>query len=64
MVLWGVHDPWQRIEDGERLAEEIPGAMLERVVASHWVPCDAPDEFSSAIVSFLRASARSKAALT
>ena len=24
LVLWGRHDPWQTITDGERLAEEIP----------------------------------------
>jgi hypothetical protein len=24
LVLWGVHDPWQKIEDGIRLAAEIP----------------------------------------
>lgn len=53
LVLWGVHDPWQRIEDGERLAREIPGARLERVEASHWIPQDAPEEFASAILAFL-----------
>lgn len=58
LVIWGVHDPWQRIEDGERLAHEIPGAQLERVEASHWIPWDAPDEFSSAISGFLRGSAQ------
>jgi pimeloyl-ACP methyl ester carboxylesterase len=54
LCLWGVHDPWQTIRDGERLAQEIPGARLERVEASHWIPWDAPDEFSSAIAEFLR----------
>lgn len=54
LVLWGVHDPWQRIADGERLAREIPGARLERVEASHWIPHDAPEEFSAAIAAFLR----------
>jgi pimeloyl-ACP methyl ester carboxylesterase len=58
LVIWGVHDPWQKIVDGERLAQEIPGAVIERVDASHWIPWDAPDEFCSAIVRFLRASAR------
>ena len=58
LVIWGVHDPWQKIVDGERLAQEIPGAVIERVDASHWSPWDAPDEFCSAIVRFLRASAR------
>ncbi len=53
LVLWGVHDPWQTIADGERLAREIPAARLERVDASHWIPHDAPDRFSDAIVAFL-----------
>jgi haloalkane dehalogenase len=56
LVLWGVHDPWQRIADGERLAREIPGARLERVDASHWVPHDAPEEFASAVAAFIRTS--------
>ncbi len=54
LVLWGVHDPWQPIADGERLAQEIPGARLERVEASHWIPWDAPEAFASAIAGFLR----------
>ena len=28
LCLWGVHDPWQTIGDGERLAIEIPSARL------------------------------------
>jgi pimeloyl-ACP methyl ester carboxylesterase len=56
LVLWGVHDPWQQIADGERLAAEIPGARLQRVEASHWLPHDAPEEFSAAIAAFLRDS--------
>jgi pimeloyl-ACP methyl ester carboxylesterase len=54
LVLWGVHDPWQKIEDGVRLAEEIPHADLVRVEASHWIPQDAPQEFADAILCFLR----------
>jgi pimeloyl-ACP methyl ester carboxylesterase len=53
LVLWGIHDPWQPIRDGERLANEISGARLERLEASHWIPWDAPDEFSAAIIRFL-----------
>jgi haloalkane dehalogenase len=55
LVLWGVHDPWQTIADGERLATEIPQAALHRVEASHWLPHDAPSEFAQAIVDFLAA---------
>lgn len=53
LVLWGVHDPWQTIADGERLAREIPRARLERVDASHWIPHDAPAEFAAGIIAFL-----------
>jgi haloalkane dehalogenase len=56
LVLWGRHDPWQTIADGERLAEEIPGAALVSVEASHWIPQDAPDEFAAGILRFLRSS--------
>lgn len=54
LVLWGVHDPWQGIGDGERLAREIPHARLTRVDASHWIPHDAPAEFAAAITAFLQ----------
>jgi pimeloyl-ACP methyl ester carboxylesterase len=53
LVLWGRHDPWQTIADGERLAEEIPNAKLVPVEASHWIPQDAPERFASEIVAFL-----------
>ena len=61
LVLWGVHDPWQWIADGERLAVEIPDSRLERVEASHWIPHDAPEEFSSKIIAFLGERPVSKA---
>ena len=54
LVLWGRHDPWQTIRDGERLADEIPGARLVPVEASHWIPQDAPVEFAERIAEFLR----------
>jgi haloalkane dehalogenase len=54
LLAWGVDDPWQRITDGERLAREIPNANLVRVEnASHWVPQDAPEEWSTAVLAFL-----------
>ncbi|HEY9817411.1 MAG TPA: alpha/beta hydrolase [Candidatus Obscuribacterales bacterium] len=57
LLLWGVDDPWQRIEDGERLAQEIPNATLVRVnQASHWIPQDAPEEFVQGIHNFLQAT--------
>jgi len=54
LCLWGVHDPWQTIGDGERLAREIPNARLVAVDnASHWIPHDTPERFASEIASFL-----------
>ncbi len=53
LVLWGRHDPWQTIADGERLADEIPGAELQAVEASHWIPQDAPAEFAGGILRFM-----------
>lgn len=54
LLLWGVDDPWQRIEDGERLLREIPNVTIKRVKnASHWIPQDAPEEFAQEILAFL-----------
>ncbi|MGB6426852.1 MAG: alpha/beta hydrolase, partial [Methyloceanibacter sp.] len=54
LCLWGVHDPWQTIGDGERLAREIPDARLVRVEnASHWIPHDTPERFADEVRSFL-----------
>ncbi len=53
LMLWGMHDPWQPLSDGERLAREIPDARLVKVDASHWIPQDAPQEFAAAIAHFL-----------
>lgn len=55
LVLWGVRDPWQRIEDGERLAREIPDARLVRLEnASHWLQQDAPAAFAREVAAFLK----------
>ena len=53
LLLWGVHDPWQKISDGEKLADQIPNSRLQRVEASHWIPWDAPYEFGQAVAAFL-----------
>ncbi|MDA0704420.1 MAG: alpha/beta hydrolase [Proteobacteria bacterium] len=58
LCLWGVHDPWQTIRDGERLAKEIPDARLVRQEnASHWIPQDTPEDFAREILAFLREDA-------
>lgn len=54
LCLWGVHDPWQTIRDGERLAAEIPNARLVKVEnASHWIPHDTPEIFAREVRRFL-----------
>jgi len=54
MILWGMDDPWQKSEDGQQLAREIPGAIFKAINgASHWVQQDAPEEFTSALLEFL-----------
>ena len=55
LCLWGVHDPWQTIGDGERLSREIPNARLVRVEnASHWIPHDTPEVFARELGKFLQ----------
>jgi len=55
LCLWGVHDPWQTIADGERLSREIPNARLVRVEnASHWIPHDTPEVFAQEVSKFIR----------
>lgn len=55
LCLWGLHDPWQTIADGERLAREIPDARLVRVEnASHWIPQDTPEAFANEVGRFLQ----------
>ena len=57
LVLWGIHDPWQTIRDGENLSREIPGARLVRIEhASHWLQQDAPEDFAREILAFLAAT--------
>jgi pimeloyl-ACP methyl ester carboxylesterase len=57
LVLWGVHDPWQTIRDGEQLVKEIPNSKLVRLEnASHWLQQDAPEDFSHSIIDFLKAN--------
>lgn len=54
LLLWGRYDPWQPLSDAIRLSQDIPGSRLLPVEASHWLPYDAPAEFSDAVVGFLQ----------
>jgi haloalkane dehalogenase len=57
MILWGMKDPWQKFEDGQQLASEIPNATFEAIEnASHWLQQDAPEEFASALINFFEDS--------
>lgn len=54
LLVWGEDDPWQPIEDGEKLAQEIPDVTLVRVAnASHWIPQDAPEEWLASVQPFV-----------
>ncbi|MEO1404617.1 MAG: alpha/beta hydrolase, partial [Cyanobacteria bacterium J06635_1] len=54
LLLWGMDDPWQKAEDGKRLATEIPNATFQPIEnASHWIQQDAPEEFAAAVLDFL-----------
>jgi haloalkane dehalogenase len=54
LLLWGVDDPWQRLDDALRLHQDIPGSQLIAVDnASHWIPQDAPEEFARALLTFV-----------
>ncbi len=54
LVLWGMDDPWQKAEDGQQLASEIPNASFHLIEnASHWIQQDAPDEFAQTVLQFL-----------
>lgn len=57
LILWGMDDPWQKAEDGKRLASEIPGAQFQAIEgASHWVQQDTPQQFSDALLAFFEKS--------
>lgn len=54
LLIWGVDDPWQRLDDALWLHRDIPGSQLVAVErASHWLPQDAPVEFATALLGFL-----------
>ncbi|WP_370623349.1 alpha/beta fold hydrolase [cf. Phormidesmis sp. LEGE 11477] len=53
--VWAMDDPWQKSEDGARLASEIPTARFQAIEgASHWVQQDTPEQFSDALLTFLK----------
>lgn len=53
LVLWGMQDPWQKCEDGQKLASEIPHAVFKGIDdASHWLQQDCPGEFANILLAF------------
>lgn len=53
MVLWGMKDPWQKFEDGQQLASEIPNAIFKSLDnASHWLQQDCPEAFANCLLEF------------
>jgi pimeloyl-ACP methyl ester carboxylesterase len=57
-VLWGDHDPFFSVSQGERLAAAISGATFQVVPdAGHFLPEERPDEVAAAIRAVVRASA-------
>ncbi|QDS87867.1 2-hydroxy-6-oxo-6-phenylhexa-2,4-dienoate hydrolase [Rosistilla ulvae] len=54
LLLWGVDDRWQPVSTAEQLVKEMPNAKLRAIEnCSHWVPQDAPQEFTEAVLGFL-----------
>lgn len=53
LVIWGVHDRAL----GEELAvppvEWVPNCRVEKLEASHWVQCDAPDTVNALLLHYL-----------
>jgi haloalkane dehalogenase len=59
LVLWGMKDPWQKFEDGQQLASEIPNAIFRGLDnASHWLQQDCPENFAYCLLNFLGHSSR------
>ncbi|MFC0522952.1 alpha/beta fold hydrolase [Pontibacillus salicampi] len=53
LLLWGAKDTWQPVETGEKLENDLPNSKLVRINASHWVPQEAPEEFTAEIKKFI-----------
>jgi pimeloyl-ACP methyl ester carboxylesterase len=53
LCLWGGDDVLQPVEYGERLAEDLGGAVVELDDAYHWVVEDRPDAYREELRAFL-----------
>jgi len=56
LILWGRHDPFQKLAYGEKLAATIPDARLEVIEnAAHWIMAEKPGEVAERLEAFLGA---------
>ena len=56
LILWGRHDPFQKLAYGEKLAATIPDARLEVIEdAAHWIMEEKPGEVADRLAAFLDA---------
>lgn len=53
LLLWGIHDPWIRPKNADRIQELFPGAQRVDVLAGHCPHDEAPYEVNAAIDSFV-----------
>ena len=53
LIVWGLRDPFFKVADGERLAELLPDARLERIEnARTFVQMDAPQRLAELVAEF------------
>jgi len=58
LVVTGRHDPATPPEQGQWLAEQIPGAQLVEFDAAHLSNVERPDEFNTAVLGFMASEGR------
>ncbi len=56
LVIWGVHDTALGEELADPPSRWVKNARVERLDASHWVQCDAPERVNSLLLHFLAES--------
>jgi pimeloyl-ACP methyl ester carboxylesterase len=62
LIVWGLRDKFFALSNGERLAEVLPCARLERIAdARTFVPLDAPARLAELLAGFVPAPAASAA---
>jgi pimeloyl-ACP methyl ester carboxylesterase len=58
LILWGAHDAWLPVAQGQRFAREISGSTLHVLdCCGHMPQEESPDEVADLILEFLRATA-------